>query len=242
MTTVVVPAEPPIAGQRLPALQDVFSPDRAAALYAAMLGDVCQAVQHGEADLLVNYPPAESVPEGVDPEDALREVVSPAVADPNAVRYEVQVGSNRAAHVGNAVTHLLESEGEATVGVLEPTAPFLGRQHLGSAAMKLRSNGAVVGPSTNGRVYFAAFREPIDFTDVYQPPATETVTARAVEAGLDVDFLPLLPRVETEADLATAVPLLGAREQADRIVPARTADFFEGVDPETWEAGSSDRP
>lgn len=242
MTTVVVPAEPPTAGERLPALHDVLSPDRAAALYAAMLGDVCQAVQHGEADLLVNYPPAESVPEGVDPEGALRDVVAPAVADPDAVRYEVQVGSSRAARVGNAVTHLLESEGEATAGVLEPTAPFLGRQHLGSAAMKLRSNGAVVGPSTDGRVYFAAFRDPIDFTEVFQPPATETVTARAAEAGLDVDFLPLLPRIETEADLATAVPLLRAHGRAERIVPARTADFFEGVDLGLGETGGSDRP
>ena len=223
MTTLVVLAEPPVAGETLPELHEVLPPEDSAELYAAMLADVCELLQHGDAEVLVNYPPPEEVPGGVDPEAALREVIEPAVQSPEEVRYEAQVGSSKAARIGNAVTHLLETEGEMTAGVVEPTVPFLRREHVGSAAMKLRSSDVVIGPSTDGRITFAAFGEPIDFTGVLEPPALETMTARAVDAGNDVDFLPLLPRVETPGDLASAVSLARARAAAGRLVPARTA-------------------
>jgi hypothetical protein len=230
MTTVVVLAEPPVAGETLPELHDVVTPAGANSLYTAMLRDVCEVLQHGQADLLVNHPPSDRVPEGVDPEAALREAVQPAVPAPEDVRYEVQVGSSRAARVGNALTHLLETEGVETAGVLEPTTPFLGREHVGSAAMKLRSSAVVVGPATGGRIAFAAFREPIDFTDVFAPPAVETLTDRAVGAGHEVDFLPVLPQIESADDLATAAPILRARAAAGRLVPARTAAVIQELE------------
>ncbi|PSQ49547.1 hypothetical protein BRD19_03720 [Halobacteriales archaeon SW_7_65_23] len=230
MTTVVVLAEPPVAGETLPELHDALSAAGANSLYAAMLADVCETLQHGEAEVVVNYPPVDEVPDGVDPEEALRDVLDPAVPSPEDLRYEVQVGTGTAARVGNAVTHLLETEGSETAGVVAPTAPFLRREHVGSAAMKLRSSDVVVGPATDGRITFAAVREPIDFTDVFAPPAVETVTDRAVDAGHDVDFLALLPRVERPSDLATALPLLGARQSAGRLVPARTAGVLADLD------------
>jgi len=238
MTTLVVPAALP--GETLPDLHDVLTPEGAETLYTAMLCDVCEVVQHGEADLLVNYPPPEVVPTDVDPETALRDVIEPAVPAPEEVRYEVQVGSSRAAQVGNALTHLLETESVATAGVVEPTGPFLRREHVGNAAMKLRSSAVVVGPATGGRLAFAAFRDTIDFSDVFAPPAVETVTDRAAAAGHDVDFLPLLPRVETARDLATAVPLLRAREAAGRLVPARTAAAVADLDLPAEVRGTGD--
>lgn len=242
MTTLVVPAELPVAGETLPELHDVLTPGEAKTLYTAMLQDVCEIVQHGEADLLVNYPPPDTVPAEVDPEAALRDVIEPAVPDPEEVRYEVQVGSSTAAQVGNALTHLLETEGEETAGFVGPTAPFLRREHVGNAAMKLRSSAVVVGPATGGRLAFAAFRDPIDFSDVFAPPAVRTVTDRAVSAGHDVDFLPLLPRIERAGDLATAAPLLRAREAAGRLVPARTAAVVGDLDlpAEVGETGDFD--
>ena len=242
MTTVVVLAEPPVPGETLPELQEMLTPAGANSLYTAMLGDVCEVVQHGEADLLVNYPQSDRVPEGVDPEAALREAVEPAVPAPADVHYEVQVGSTTAAQVGNALTHLLDTERVETGGVVEPTVPFLRREHVGSAAMKLRSSAVVVGPATGGRVAFAAFREPIDFTDVFGPPAVETLTDRAVGAGHEVDFLPVLPRIETAGDLAGAAPILRARAAAGRLVPERTAAVIEELNPfgEKSRAGQSD--
>jgi 2-phospho-L-lactate guanylyltransferase (CobY/MobA/RfbA family) len=224
MTSVVVLAEPP-TGARLPELDGTLTTEQRRGLYRAMLSDVCAALQHGEADVVVNYPPTERTPEGIDPETAVRDVIEPAVPAPGDVRYEVQVGETRASRIGNAVTHLLETEEEPTAGFVEPTAPFLRREHVGNAAMSLRSSEVVLGPSTDGRVYFGAFREPIDFEDAFASPAVETLTERAGSAGLGVDFLPMLPRIERERDLATALPVLRARVQAERIVPVQTAEW-----------------
>ena len=227
MTTVVVLADVPEENV-LPALHpDPLSSSQAVSLYRAMLADVCETVQHGEADLLVNYPTPERVAHDVDPEAALRDVLDDELPESESVRYEVQVGETYAGRVGNALTHLLDVEDERTVGVVDPATPLLGREHIGTVAMKLRTSDVVLGPSTDGRLYFAGFCEPVDFDDAFATPAVETMTGRALDAGLSVDYLPQLPLVESPADLATVVTLVRARRAAGRIVPRRTAALFE---------------
>ncbi|MDS0284196.1 hypothetical protein [Haloarcula onubensis] len=227
MTTVAVLADPPVDGFVLPELAGgPLEESEATALYAAMLTDVCRAVEASGAELLVNYRPADQVPDGVDPEAAVREPLDEALDAPDDARYEVQVGSSRAARVGNTVTHLLEREGVKTAAAVEPTAGLLTRQLIDSAAMKLRSAGVVLGPSTEGRVYYAGFAEPVDFEEAYATPTVETLTDRAMDADLGVDFLPTTPVVETPSDLRTVVPLLRARHRAERVVPPRTTTLI----------------
>jgi 2-phospho-L-lactate guanylyltransferase (CobY/MobA/RfbA family) len=224
MTTVVVLADAPGDTAPLSAfVPDTLSAPEARALSRAMLADICETIQDGEADLLVNYPERD---EG-DTETALRAFLDGELSEAAEVRYEAQVGTGRAARVGNALTHLLTEEHEASVAVVEPTAVFVRREHVGSAAMKLRTSDVVVGPAPGGRVTFAGFREPVDFADIYSPPAVETVTRRALDAGLDVDFLPMTPLLATPADLSTVVSVLSARREAGRLVPSRTAGLFE---------------
>ncbi len=227
MTTIVVLAEPPTAECVPSLLPDSFPGEKHVQLYRAMLADVCAAIQHGEGNLLVNYRQPEAVPEGVDPEKLLADLLDSELTAPDEVRYEVQVGESYAGRVGNTLTHLLETEGKETVAVVEPTAIFLRREHIGNAAMQLRTSDVVLGPAPGGRVYFGAFAEPIDFTDAYAEPAIETLTERAIDAGLDVSFLPMTPFVEGPADLSTAISLLRARKRAGRIVPERTAALIE---------------
>lgn len=227
MTTVVVTAELPDETV-LSALQpDVLSPVEAERLYRASLVDVCETIQHGEADLLVNYPARERVQRDVDPESELRAVLDEELSDPESVRYEVQVGETYAGRVGNALGHLLETEKERTVGVVEPTVPLLRREHIGTIAMKVRTDDVVLGPATNSGLYFAGFTKPVDFADSYAPPAVETMTERAREEGLSVEYLPMLPRIDSPAGLATTVSLVRARGRADRIVPTRTSACIE---------------
>jgi len=231
MTTIAVLATPPEPGVLDALVPDPLDAGEAAALYAAMLGDVCETVQRGEADLLVNYraraddgePGVES---GGDAETALRGVLED-LPSPGAVRYEPQVGTARAGRVGNALTHLLESEGEASVAVVRPTAAYLRREHVGQLAMKLRRSDVVLAPTPDGDVSVAGFTAPVDFADGFATPAVETLTERAVDAGLDVDFLPMLPVLERPADLATAVAVLSARRRAGRLVPPRTTARIE---------------
>jgi len=229
MTTIAVLADPPVEGLVFSDL-GMLDPAEATTLYGAMLADVCRTVQHGGADLLVNYRPAEQVPGDVDPEAAVRETLAGVLPSPEEARYEVQVGESRAGRVGNTLTHLLEREGEETVGVVEPTAPFFRREHVGTAAMKLRTSSVVLGPATDGRVYFAGFAEPVDFADAYATPAVETLTDRGLGADLEVDFLPMTPLVEQPGDLATAVSLLRARERAGRNLPSRTAAVVDDLE------------
>lgn len=230
MTTVAVLADPPADGVVLPELvESVLAPASAARLYRAMLADVCRAVQQTGADLLVNYRPADQVADVDDSEAHLREALSDLLDSPEDVRYEVQVGETWAGRVGNTVTHLLEREGVDTVGVVRPAAAFLSREELGTAGMKLRSNGVVLGPDTAGGVYFAGFDEPIDFEDAYAAPALATLTDRGLDAGLDVDFMPTLPTLETPAGLATALTHLRARRRAGRKIPPGTAAVVEDL-------------
>lgn len=223
MTTVAVMADPPVEGFVLPEMADgPLDSAEATALYTAMLTDVCRAVEASGAELLVNYRSEEQVPDGVDSEAAIREPLEASLDAPGDARYEVQVGSSQAARVGNTVTHLLEREGVKTAAAVDPTAGLLSRQLVDSAAMKLRSSGVVLGPATEGRVYYAGFADAVDFEDAYETPAVETLTDRGKDAGLAVDFLPTTPVLETPADLETVVPLLRARHRGERVVPPRT--------------------
>ena len=231
MTVIVVLAAPPRPGLVLPELaaSSPLSEAEAADLYAATLKDTFRAVERSGGELLVNYRDEESIPdEFADTGDQraeaeVRALAADALADPDEARYEVQVGSTVSARAGNAVTHLLDEEEVASVAVVPGTAPLFTRTEIDSAAMKLRRNEVVLGPSDRGRVHFAGFTDTVDFEDAYATPEVETLTNRAVDAGHDVDFLPAKIRIETGADLLSLVPTLTARATAERFVPEHTA-------------------
>jgi glycosyltransferase A (GT-A) superfamily protein (DUF2064 family) len=230
MTVVAVLCDPPRPGLVLPALSEdgPLTEREAADLYAAMLKDTFRAVDRSGGDLLVNYRPEELLPEAHrggdhEPEAEVRALVAEALPDLDEVRFEVQVGSSHAARAGNTATHLLREEGVDSVATVRGTAPFLTRTAIDAAAMKLRSTPVVLGPAPGGRVFYPAFTEPIDFTDAFAHPEVATLAARGDAADVDVDFLPMQPVLRTPADLETVLPLLAARRDAGRVVPAATA-------------------
>jgi glycosyltransferase A (GT-A) superfamily protein (DUF2064 family) len=227
MTTVAVLVDPPRPGGVLTRLVETspLSEREVADLYAAMAKDLFGAVEKSGGELLVNYRPEESVPGDGDAEVEVRALAEDAgIEDP---RLEVQVGETFAGRVGNTVTHLLEGEGASSAAAVAPTAPFLTRQHVDQAAMKLRRSEVVLGPSTDGRVHYAGFTDTIDFTDAYTAPALETLTDRASDVGYGVDFLPQVTVVETGRDLASVVSLLNARRRAEKLVPTHTAEVVD---------------
>lgn len=233
MTTIAVLVDPPRPGlvfDRLAATSPLTDAE-CADLYVAATRDVCRAVAASGGDLLVNYRPDGSLPEQfrdaeTDAEAELREVVDPVTGD---ARFEVQVGETFAGRAGNTATHLLDAEGEDSVAVTTPNAPLLTRRQVDEAAMKLRRSEVVLGPAADGRVYYAAFREPVDFEDAYAPPALDTLTDRALDVGSDVDFLTRLPLLETGRDLADLLVTLRTREKSGRTVPKHTADALDGL-------------
>lgn len=102
---------------------------------------------------------------------------------------------------------------------------MLSRTVIDSAAMKLRTNEVVLGPSTRGRTYYAGFTAPIDFDGAFEAPNLPTLAARGRDADLDVEFLESSPSMVDGDDLLDAVPLLRARFAAQRVVPDYTAAF-----------------
>lgn len=233
MTTIAVLVDPPREGVVLTRLAAAtpISTAEAADLYAAMARDVLRAVAESGGDLLVNYRPDDSLDVSGDrsAEAAVRALAAGALEDPDEARFEVQVGTTFAARAGNTVAHLLEEEDADSVAIVEPTAAFLTRATIDSAAMKLRRDEAVLGPASRGRVYYAGFTDPVDFRDAYAAPAVGTLTDRAREAGHGVSYLPMLPTVETRADLLTAIPLIEARRRAGRSVPGSTAEYIDDL-------------
>ena len=226
MTTVAVLCAPPRPGLVLTDLVDAspLSPEAAADLYAALLRDSVRAVAGSGGKLLVNYRPDEDLPGEGDPEAELREAVADII-DPEEVRFERQVGESFAGRAGNTAAHLLENEGVASVAVTRPEAAFLARPHIDGSAMKLRSTDIVLGPAPGGRVYFAAFGEPVDFADCYAPPAVETLADRTLDAGLDVEFLETTPYLETPTDLADVLVSVRTRRKAEALVPPYLAEW-----------------
>jgi glycosyltransferase A (GT-A) superfamily protein (DUF2064 family) len=112
---------------------------------------------------------------------------------------------------------------------LPGTAPLIGRALVDTAAMKLRSSEVVLGPAGDGRVYYAGFSAPIDFEDAYEPPEIATLARRATDAGHEVDFVEMLPTVETGADLRELVAVIEARGTAGRAVPEYTTATIDDL-------------
>jgi hypothetical protein len=233
MTTVAVLADPPREGLVLPGIVETtpLSAADATELYAAALADVLGAVEASGGELLVNYRPEKSIPNehtgGESAESQVREVASAALAEPAEARYEVQVGETFAGRAGNTATHLLDQEDVESVAIVPGSAAFLDRTAVDGAAMKLRGSEVVLGPGIDGDLYYAGFKQPIDFAEAYRPPAIETITERARAVDCEVDFLSTEPTLETPSGLANAVTLYRARSRADRIVPAHTAACIE---------------
>ena len=224
MTTVAVLCDAPEPGRVLESLAETspLTGTEVADLYGALLKDAVLTVDRSGGDLLVNYRDEER-------EAAVREVVAEAI-DPADARFEVQVGETFSGRAGNTATHLLEQEAVGSVAVVRPEAAFLARTGIDEAAMKLRSSEVVLGPAPRGRVYYASFAAPIDFGDAYAPPALETLTDRAVDAGHAVDFLGSGPLLETGADLADVIVQLRARRKGEAIVPPHLAEWVAESD------------
>lgn len=233
MTTIAVLIDPPRPGLVLSELTETtpLSTAQCADLYTAMARDVVRAVAASGGDLLVNVRPDESLPEAHargegTAEREIRDVVSPVVED---ARFERQVGETFAGRAGNTASHLLDAEEVQSVGILTPEAVFTARQQVDAAAMKIRTTETVLGPTTDGRVYYAAFREEIDFQDAYAHPAVESLTERTLDMGNDAAFLPYRPVVETASDLANAVTTIRTRQRAGSRVPEATAAWLDEI-------------
>lgn len=237
MTVAVALVDPPregLVGAELAAATALSEAD-VALLYEATLADFFETMAESNVELLVNYPTVDTLPdgfEGSDPEAEIR-AVAESVLDAEVleeVRFEVQVGSTPAARIGNAVTHLIEEEGETSAAFLDHRVPLLERGVVDEAAIKLRRSETVVGPAADGQVYFAGFKVPIDFTDVFDGSPLNTIVERTVAMGNRADFVRRREVLVHPRDLRTVVAIVRARHDADRLIPEHTMRVIDELD------------
>ncbi|WP_254862850.1 hypothetical protein [Halovivax gelatinilyticus] len=238
---VVVPID--LGSEPLTTLVDesALEPAEANELYAAAVTDVICSAESSGGSVLVNYRGRASDVDGRDGAAAARSFVSDGLDDPDAVRFEPQVGSNRSARIGNTVTHILTREDASSVGILSPTAPLVRRPEIDGVAMSARRNEVILGSNGVGGLYLSAFSEPIDFTDAYRPPAVASVARRASEAGLGVGFAPAVATIDTEVGLAATIATIQARRSASKPIPTETARVVSDLEVTTHDGRSLSR-
>ena len=240
---VVVPVTPPREGLVLSSLTEEtpLSTAEATRLAEAATMDVLHAARSSGGDLLVNYRDEETLPDAFDdgdPEAEVRDLVQDTLGEDAEFRLERQVGSTRAARVGNTVTHLLKRENAASVGVLEPTASLVQRTQIDGAAMSARRHEVVLGPDGTGSVYFAAFTEPVDFEDAYREPALNRLASRAEDRDHSIGFAPTIPTIEDPAGLAGTIAAIEAYRSASRSLPEATAAVIDDLGLTVDDTGS----
>lgn len=234
---VAVLIDPPRPGISLPGLEDGTPLDASerVELYTAAATDLLVAVAESDAELLVNYRPDELLPPAAlreqSAESAVRDIIRDAVGENEgeAVPLDVQVGASRRKRAANAAVELFDREDVSNVVVVRASAPMLSARHVDAAVEMLEDSPVVLGPAGDGRVYLAAFAEPVDFTGAYEPPEVGTLTERAVEAGLDVGFAETMPTLASPSGLAGVVGQLHARRHAGRPYPEATASVVDDL-------------
>lgn len=246
---VAVLIDPPRPGISLPGLERGTPLDASERvdLYTAAATDLLVAVAESDAELLVSYRPDELLPPAAlreqSAESAVRDVIRDAVGEGEGepVPLDVQVGSSRGKRAANAAVELFDREDVSNVLIARASAPLLSASRVDAAVEMLDDSPVVLGPAGDGRVYLAAFAEPIDFAGAYEPPEIGTLTARAVDADLDVGFAETLPTLASPSGLAGVVGQVRARRHAGLPYPERTAEVVDDLGLEVVEDDDGQR-
>lgn len=224
---VVVPVDPSTTrenvaartGSRGPEIEDFE------ASYAASVADVLAEATRSSGEVLVYYRAEAATDDG---ETTVRDRLESEGLAVDRLRFEPQVGSTRGERMLNAVSHLLEREGNDAVGWLEPTAPLIERGILDGAAMALRRHDVIVAPSNGGSVAFVGFSrsvgtEAIDAESLPDDPGTVSIAAVAADAGLSVGFRPFIPRIDHPDGRVSTRAIATAKQLTGHRAPTRTS-------------------
>jgi rSAM/selenodomain-associated transferase 1 len=181
-----------------------LSPQRLAALRAALLADTLRAIER-LPDVIIFFTPDEAEPEVA------------SIAGP-AIRRVVQSAGDLGDRMLAAIRHLLDADGYDAALLVGSDIPLLSDDHLIGAIETLQaSGGLVLGPADDGGYYLIGMRQAHAtlfegiawgsdsvLTDTLRAAERIGVEARLVRSAYDVDTLDDLRRLER--DLTSAPP------------------------------------
>ena len=197
-------AKPAVPGAVKTRLCPPLSPERAATLYRAFLGDLAERLDAHPAISWWVFSTDPEAQRATWPDDA-----------PLPARWEAQRGRDLGERMDAAMCALWEAgcRDAVLVGSDHPTLPL---DRINQAATLLDTRDLVLGPSLDGRYYLVAARSPVSgiFSDVpWSTPDVLGVTLERVRAlGLRPAFLEPWFDVDRPEDLAFLANQLAAWE------------------------------
>lgn len=219
MTDVVLPLVPP---DRQAARSALPTTDAIADLFHATSADAATAVHESGGDLAFAVA-----------DDAARTFADTlsrsALPDAEVLRLELDVDTG-IADVGPALRAIRDHSDAASVGVIDPSVGLARRTHLDTAAMRLRREDVVIGPTPGGGWWYLGTRVGADELPEVLGDSVVGLLDGLDPDTLEVGFLPLLPIIEDDADLGGLRELLGAMTRADRSVAPYAAAWFESTE------------
>jgi hypothetical protein len=189
-------AKPVVPGDVKTRLTPPLTPERAARLYGAFLGDLAAMLDAGKDsfDWMV-FTPAPQALRNTWPED------TPA---PSVI--ERQTGADLGARMDHALTTLLAPPGRKAAVIIGSDAPTVDRHQIDLAFAKLEHHDLVFGPAWDGGYYLVGASAPHGevFGDiVWSSPDVLSETLKRVRAhDLRAGFLPPWYDVDEAQDLA----------------------------------------
>lgn len=156
--------------------------------------------------------------------DELLNTVVEENVDPPVLRIETDGGFPS---VGPSLQAVRRHSSAASVGVLDPRTLLIQRRHLDTAAMRLRREDVVFGPSPSGGYYFIGSALEEDALSATLPNDIDTATAVAAEGDRTVGFLEMLPVVTSEEQLESATGLVAAMQTGSRTVAPFTSAYLD---------------
>lgn len=197
---IAVFARRPEPGRVKTRLSPALPADLACQLYAAMLDDTFETVRQATADSRTVF--------WADVPDTNR--------SPEGFYWHAQKGAELGARLADAFDTVLVDEAHAIA--IGSDCPGLSASMLERALSALERADLVLGPATDGGYWLIGLRRAAPSLFIDMKWSTETVfsqtLARAAEAGLSVETLPLLDDLDTPADLARLVSAVARGELA----------------------------
>lgn len=219
MTDIVVPLESPTSFASRAG--DDFNSELAD-LYHALCADAISAVDESGGELFLATGATDTAAQNF-----ATDLQSAVLTDGDAAELLTVDRHEDQPDFRSALASVRNASPAASVGILNPCVTLLGRQQLDTAAMRLRRDDTVIGPTPAGGWYYLGTQLEIDAV----PESLSDDLARIAKLFADDDwrlgFLPLLPVINAPTDIAHMRTLVVSMHRGNRPISPYTAAWLD---------------
>lgn len=225
MTDIAVPAVRPAQRARrigLPESEAIVD------LFHAACADAASAVEESGGELYLAITTQEP-PTGQRDARAFADELADTVLDEDATILDVP-GEDGVPDTTQTLASVRADSDAASVAVLDPRVPLIGRQHLDTAAMRLRRNDVVIGPTPTGGCYFVGTSLAADALPRVWDTDIDATTRALAETDNALGFIAILPRLAHADTISGITALVNAFNRSDQSVAPFTRACLDRYD------------